>query len=444
MPGGYRNLSQTSDNIPPTSQTPSPFFPKFPIIILPTKPWCHLTSKAFFTNIPLSFTLNLILESIYVDNTIEWNGLNKSRLLKLLSWSTKNITFQFNNKFYKQLDGVAMGSPIGPLLADVMINYVIDKAIERTPLDHKPKFFCRYVDDCFATFTNTSSIEIFLRNLNSVHSQIQFTKEVESHNSLAFLDVLIEKTDKGIKTSTYHKPTRTGHLTKFSSFSPLRYKRNLVNSLLHRSYSVCNSYSQIDTEFRFIKNTLLRNEYPSGFIDKCIRQFLNKKFAPRTPFIQKNPSKYFLFKLPYLGNISHHVEKEFKEFIDKHLPDTMLRFVHVTKNLKQQLHFKDPQPQLLRSNVVYRLSCSCGSFYIGQTRRNLVKRLDEHQASLNSEVCNHLQSNPNHRVDFNNPQILTSSPDKSKLLILESLCIQQLKPNLNLDSKSFPLRLFNT
>ena len=116
-----------------------------------------------------------------------------------------------------------MGSPIGPLLADVMMNYVIDKAIERTPPDHQPKFFCRYVDDCFATFTNTSSIVVFLRNLNSVHSQIQFTKEVESHNSLAFLDVLIEKTYKGIKTSTYHKTMRTGHLTKFSSFSPLRY-----------------------------------------------------------------------------------------------------------------------------------------------------------------------------------------------------------------------------
>ena len=188
----------------------------------------------------------------------------------------------------------------------------------------------------------------------------------------------------------------------------------------------------------------MRNEYPSGFIDKCIRQFLNKTFAPRTPFIQKNPSKYFLFKLPYLRNISHHVEKELKEFIDKHLPDTMFRFVHITKNLKQQLHFKDPQSQLLRSNVVYRLNCSCGSFYIGQTRWNLVKRLDEHQTSLNSEVCNHLQSNPNHRVDFNNSQILTSSPDKSKLLILESLYIQQLNPSLNLDSKSFPLRLFNT
>ena len=163
------------------------------------------------------------------------------------------------------------------------------------PLNHQPKFFCRYVDDCFATFTNTS-IEVFLCNLNSVHSQIQFTKEVESHNSLAFLDVLIEKTDKGINTSTYHKPTCTGHLTKFSSFSPFRCKQNLVNSL-HRFYFICNSYSQFDTEFRFIKNTLLQNEYPSGFIDKCIRQVLNRKFAPRTPFIQKNPSKYFFVQV---------------------------------------------------------------------------------------------------------------------------------------------------
>ena len=47
VPSGYRNLSQISDNIPPTCQTPSPFFPKFSIRIVPTKPWCHLTSKAF-------------------------------------------------------------------------------------------------------------------------------------------------------------------------------------------------------------------------------------------------------------------------------------------------------------------------------------------------------------------------------------------------------------
>ena len=40
------------------------------------------------------------------------------------------------------------------------------------------------------------------------------------------------------------------------------------------------------------------------------------------------------------------------------------------------------------------LNCSGGSFYIGQTRRNLVKRLEEHQSSPNSEVCNFCKGNP--------------------------------------------------
>jgi len=55
----------------------------------------------------------------------------------------------------------------------------------------------------------------------------------------------------------------------------------------------------------------------------------------------------------------------------------------------------------------------------------------------------HLQSNPNYKADFNNSQILNSSPDKFKLLILESFYIQQLKPDLNLDSASYPLSIFN-
>ena len=111
-----------------------------------------------------------------------------------------------------------------------------------------------------------------------------------------------------------------------------------------------------------LQNTLLQNKYPSGFISKCIRQFLNKKFAPQIPLVQKNPSKCYLFKLPYLGNIFHHVEKVLKEFILKHLSDTMFRFIHATKNLKQQLHFNHLQRHILRDYVVYQLNCSSSSF----------------------------------------------------------------------------------
>ena len=84
-------------------------------------------------------------------------------------------------------------------------------------------------------------------------------------------------------------------------------------------------------------------------------------------------------------------------------------------NIKQSLFkkndfwVKDPQLQLRRSIVAYRLNCSCESFYIGQTQRNLVKFLEEHQLKPNSEVCNHLQPNPTHKVDFHNQQILSPS-----------------------------------
>ena len=117
-----------------------------------------------------------------------------------------------------------MGSPIGSLMADVIMNHVVDKALDLTPPFYSPNFFCRYVDDCFATFPNPTSIDIFLTNLNNIHNQIQFTKELEIHNSLTFLNLFIEKTNSGIKTSTYHKSTKTNLLTKYTSFSPFHYK----------------------------------------------------------------------------------------------------------------------------------------------------------------------------------------------------------------------------
>ena len=305
------------------------------------------------------------------------------------------------------------------------MNYVIDKAQEITPQLHRPSFFCRYVSDCFATFTEPTSINIFFKNLNGLHKQIQFTKEIESNNSLALLDAFIEKSDSGMNTSTYHKLTHTGLLLKYPSFSPIRYKRNLINNLLQRSFTICNSCLKINFEFQSIKTILMRNKYPSSFIDRCMRQFLNKKFSQH-PKTQTQTCNHFTFRLPYLGNISHNIGKKLQQFINKHLPDSKLRFIHTTSKLKHYFHTKDPQSHLKKSNVVNRLNCSCGSFYISQTRRSLIKRLQEHQTSDTSEVCNHIQSHTHHKVDFNNPQILTHCPGKYRLLILESLFIQQI------------------
>ena len=68
---------------------------------------------SLFTNVPVNFTINLILDSVF-RRSDEFNGLNRRRMKKLLEWVVKTTTFQFNGRFYRQVDGVAIGSPTAP------------------------------------------------------------------------------------------------------------------------------------------------------------------------------------------------------------------------------------------------------------------------------------------------------------------------------------------
>ena len=97
----------------------------------------------------------------------------------------------------------------------------------------------------------------------------------------------------------------------------------------------------------------------------------------------------------------------------------------------------------MKYGVVHKLTCFCGSRYIRQTRRNLVNRLKEHSSLDKSEVCRHLMDNPDRKVDFAKPNILSSAADSARLLILESLFIRKYEPLLNVNSKFVPLYLFN-
>ena len=86
--------------------------------------------------------------------------------------------------------------------------------------------------------------------------------------------------------------------------------------------------------------------------------------------------------------------------------------------------------------------------YIAQTRSNLQSRLPEHNPATSpnqhSDVNKHLLENPNHIIDFNDPQVLCSAYNTKELLIKETLLIQQYQSDINADGSSFPLYVFNS
>jgi len=150
-------------------------------------------------------------------------------------------------------------------------------------------------------------------------------------------------------------------------------------------------------------------------------------------------------RLPNLGEISYEVRREMQRLVHRYaIMPFQFRFVDESNKLKKSFTYKDKQNHLRRSSIVYKLTCTCVSNYVGQTRRNLVTQINEHKFDQRSEVCKHLLANPTHRFNFKQPEILGSIVGQKELHLLESLLIQQYQPDLNVDGSSIPLLLFNT
>ena len=176
---------------------------------------------SLFPNIPLNETIELC-EQLWT----ETETMTKEALVELLRFSTKDLSFLFNDKWYKQKDGVAMGSPLAPTLASIFMQSfenIIDQFTGSKPLVYK-----RYVDDIFLIFEKEDQVKPFLDYMNGIHPNIKFTMEFEQQNKISFLDVLIKRVNhERYQTEVFRKKTDIGVYTARNSFS-------MVKGLIHR------------------------------------------------------------------------------------------------------------------------------------------------------------------------------------------------------------------
>ena len=83
--------------------------------------------------------------------------------MELLNTATKNQLFQFERNLYEQMDGVAMGSPLGPLMTNAFMCGIEERLLNQGKM---PNFYKRYVDDTFSMMPNVETAEAFLSRLN--------------------------------------------------------------------------------------------------------------------------------------------------------------------------------------------------------------------------------------------------------------------------------------
>ena len=80
---------------------------------------------SLFTNIPLQETIDVAISLIFNHNANL--NITKKELKKLFLFDTSQTHFIFNSKYYHQIDGVAMGSPLGPVLTNIFMGFYESK-----------------------------------------------------------------------------------------------------------------------------------------------------------------------------------------------------------------------------------------------------------------------------------------------------------------------------
>ena len=107
----------------------------------------------------------------------------------LLEFCLRSTYFLFQGKFYQQLEGTAMGSPISLIIANLFLEDLETRALSTTPCP--PSLWKRYVDDTL-TIIKRDHKDTFLDHLNSMDANIKFTSEdPKQDGSIAFLDILL-------------------------------------------------------------------------------------------------------------------------------------------------------------------------------------------------------------------------------------------------------------
>jgi hypothetical protein len=395
-----------------------------------------------FPSVPPNDTIKLVQDLLDKNNT---NPVVKQDILNLLKTCLDQNYFQFNDKIYSSKEGLIMGNPLSPLLADIFMND-IEKSIHKHPLSNKFLYWYRYVDDIIACFTGTSrQLNTFVNNINTIHPNIKFTIELELDNAINFLDLTISKVNNSHDFSIFHKPSHTDITIHNTSTHPYQHKLAAYNSMIHRLLNVPLSECNYNKELNIIKQIAINNGYNPDIIDNLCNK-KSYKMAIQLVFpVLKDINTNFK-TLTYTGSNTNKISSFLKK--------QNLNIAYKTNNSLGRFikNAKDKTKKFKKSGV-YQLKCgSCPMVYIGQTGRSFDKRIAEHRNSFikdkqDSTYANHLlQETHTFSEDFD---ILHLENKSLKLTLLESMEINKYKftdclLNDQVDTNSSPLlNLFN-
>ena len=371
----------------------------------------------------------------------------------LFEMCTSGDTFKFNNKFYKQHKGVAMGSPLAPILANIYLKMFEEKTVLCNEFPFKFYYYYRYVDDIFVISDRSVDTNKVLTHLNSIDPNLKFKIENEKDNIINFLDITIIRQNSVIETRWFRKQSNTCRFAPWDSCQSGMYKTRLIYTMILRLSKICSSDKFYKEDIQLLKLSFLDSGYPEKVVEKHFRKALNamnkslykRKINLLDSENNKN-TKIVYFGIEYKSVQSDIFMVKIKQIVKHFFPNVKLipYFTH-GRNILSYFSSRYKPYDKETDRGVYTISCkNCNKIYVGETERSLRLRILEHQKYAKdpkkSAVAKH-QMELGHTLDFENASVRLYEESLLKRKILECLMIKR-NPVLDNNSLSFTPILF--
>lgn len=315
---------------------------------------------SMFTNITPEYTVKCIEGNMWPLIRGETN-IPKHLFIDLIQFITKhNTEFVFDNKFYKQIRGLAMGIKTSPILAEIVMNNIFDEMFET--LD-RPIFIKKYVDDIVIIATPAHMSEM-LDFLKTHESNLSYTLNGEENEKVNYLDMTLIRKNTKIHTKWYQKPYSSSRILNYFSYHQDDTIYNTAMNQVATMFQVTDAlyHEEIEATAREI---LKINGFPSHKSIEIIKRAKTYKPSPK-----ENENKSFG------GMINNKtLIKEVNSSLKKYNKNLVITGKSNGQSLFDNFFNsgKEPNEKKLESNYVLEIHCSqCDFKYIATIIKPLI------------------------------------------------------------------------
>ena len=386
-------------------------------LIVPSN--CFLFSldvKSLYTNIPIIAGIQCVKKLF--DKFPDPKRPDR-QLLQLLDINLTRNDFIFNNKFYLQIKGTAMGKKFAPAYANIFMANWEEEVFSKCHL--KPLHYLRYLDDVWGIWPGSETeFKDFMSILNAHDPSIQLTYEL-SDSTIDFLDTTIYKGPEFHLTSlfdikVFFKKTDTHALLYKNSFHPKHTYKGLVKSQILRFHRICTRKSDFYEAVHILFRALRDRGYSRSFLRSCHKTFLDRKEKDQT-----NPIPLIITYSSMGSALSTRLKSNFINLLGQQVPFAGSKVISAyrrNKNLKDilvqarlpsldsneapveqntqfvklrfiQNHKKNTWHELTQiftpksHNCIYLVCCSCcPTQFVGETGITLSTRIRQHNVDI--------------------------------------------------------------